>query len=188
MFRFLQQRSLAGELRDTGEGAGRFSGEAGGGGGGVVGQGYENERGEKEKIGDIVEVSFVDRAATLHGTGLKCGLTSPKPACSESQIMILCENTLIFCDTVTFSCRILSVSDFEKSLPTAAVIIASHHCAVGCSDGHVRIFDVRNLKQLSDLTAHSRTEICMLQNIPGNTRSLFLKRLYPSPHDQRPCA
>ena len=115
--------------------------------------------------GDVKKVAFADRQAVMFSTGSRLPLSRPSYH-NDSRIVILTDNMLIFYDFVSSEVKVLSVNDLGKAQPTSCEIIANNLCAVGCSDGHVRIIDLHTFKLVADLIAHSKTEICLVQNIP----------------------
>lgn len=81
-------------------------------------------------------------------------------------VLILCENCIVFYDYSARTSRQITASDLSKQSPKSVEVIANNYCAIGCSDGHVRIFDMRAWKVAADMSAHGRTDVTLIKNIP----------------------
>jgi hypothetical protein len=98
-------------------------------------------------------------------TGIK--ISSTTPTClSDSMVLILCENCVIFYDYIAKTSRQITTSELSKQAPKSVEVIANNYCAIGCTDGHIRILDMKTWRIVADMNAHGRTDIIMIKNIP----------------------
>ena len=105
--------------------------------------------------GGIVSVRFVDRYAVCWSTGKPPGFNYSETYNNSSRIMVLCEHCLLFYDYVSGIAHILSAVDLQKP-PTAAEFVAPNFCAVGCSDGQIRIWDCSTWSGCKSLACHTK--------------------------------
>ena len=89
---------------------------------------------------------------------------------SESLVTIICEVGVIFYDTKKHRSRVVSHNDLEKTNPSSVEFIHLDFCAIGCSDGCIRIFDTSHLKCTKVLNTHSKisksNEVCIMKSLP----------------------
>ena len=54
-------------------------------------------------------------------------------------LLIHCENAILFYDYITGKLDMITSIDLAKTMPRCVELIAPNYCAIGCSDGHIRI-------------------------------------------------
>jgi WD40 repeat protein len=154
------------------------------------------------RIGDIKRVSFIDREAIRWTCGIysqAASKASKSPLFSQSQpsetpafaamsttfhssqcIMLVCDAAIVFHDMQTKRSSAITTLDFgaTKAFPTAAEFIYPELCAIGCSDGSIRIWDCLQWKLVKTLNSTSRSPIHSLKNLlPKNYFSVSGREL-----------
>jgi len=123
-------------------------------------------------IGDIKRVAFIDRTAMQWHCG---GISIPPTSGSfhtYNRIMIVCDGAILFYDFCSGHTVAISSSDLSKQTPCSAEFVYTDLCAVGCSDGTIRIWDCVNWKQVKVFTTTTRGEISVLKSLIPKTSPL----------------
>jgi len=84
---------------------------------------------------------------------------------SNSRIMIVADTAVIFYDFVAQSGDIITSAELDGKTPSYAEFVGEHLCAIGCSDGVIRIWSCDGGKVIKKLEAHARGEITFLKSI-----------------------
>ena len=109
---------------------------------------------------------------------------------SDSLVTIICEMGVIFYDMNKNLTRSISYHDLDKTSPSSVEFIHFELCAVGCSDGCIRIFDTTALKCKRVLNSHCKNtksnDVCIIKCIPDEVTdhlSSYLLRFLSMSHD-----
>ena len=153
------------------------------------------------KVGDVKRVSFIDKEAIrwtcgVYSTAATKVFKSPLyDNCDSSNeetdsylfavtsktfhtpqcIMIVCEYAIIFHDYTTRRSSAITTLDFgqTKATPTCAEFISPEICAIGFSDGFIRLWDCLQWKQVKVLNTASKSPVQSLLNLlPKNYFSM----------------
>jgi hypothetical protein len=153
-----------------------------------------------QKVGYVKRAVFIDKEAIRWSCGiysqtatkaLKSPLfaqtptkTSPettpfaamKTTFHTSQcIMLVCETAIVFHDVQSKRSSAITTVDFgaSKATPSCAEFINPELCAIGCSDGLIRIWDCLHWKLVKTLNTSSKSPLQALKNLlPKNHFSL----------------
>lgn len=91
---------------------------------------------------------------------------------SESLLMLLCDQAVLFHDWKGNFTRVISCADMEsKASPTCAEFIHEDVLAIGCSDGVIRLWSVSKWTFMKSLTAHakkSKSELFCVRSLPDD--------------------
>lgn len=145
-----------------------------------------------QKVGFVKRATFIDREAIRWMCGiysqtaskaaksplfsLSKDTTSPETSPFASMtttfhtsqcIMLVCEAVIVFHDMQTKRSWAITTLDFgnTKAIPTCAEFICPELCAIGCSDGCVRIWDCLQWKLVKTLTTTTKSPIQTLKNL-----------------------
>jgi WD40 repeat protein len=108
-------------------------------------------------------VSFVDHDTIIGNSSQLCHIPTFNTA---SMIMIICGSAVIFHDFLINHTQIINTSDLGNKIPTSADFIFNDFCAIGCSDGIIRIWDCMKWKENMQLAAHSKGDILTVKSLP----------------------
>ena len=97
---------------------------------------------QKNVSGLARQVSFTDKLSVQFNTGHSVpdtGHQFNRDIC----YLVVSDHTVIFRDATSKQTRTLTALDLAKAHPTCAEFIYFDICAVGCSDGHIRLWDCK---------------------------------------------
>lgn len=114
------------------------------------------------QVGDIKRLSFCDNLSLnyLHD----CTIL-PDALISNSRIMIVCDNAVIFYDFITEISSSLTNEKLSK-YPTYAEFISYDIVAIGCHDGSIIIWNIESWIEIKILNVHSKGDIALLKVLP----------------------
>lgn len=84
----------------------------------------------------------------------------------SSRILIVCDVGVLFIDFRTGVSNIITPSDLNNKIPSTAEFIFYDMCAIGCSDGVIRIWDCCRWAELKQLSAHVKGDIFAIKSLP----------------------
>ena len=118
----------------------------------------------KLSIGNLRSLHFIDGSSIVNNSG---DAFSPQvtPFNTETKIMIVADNAIIFYEFSSNKSRALVGADLAGARPMSADFICDGLCAVGCSDGAVRIWDCVKWKEVKSLLAHTK-EVSIVKVLP----------------------
>ena len=151
----------------------------------------ERTSGSPLKVGDVKVSSFCDMEAIRWNCGMYAAIgaratrtslydgedsyvsdlsklsTSSSTIHTSSCIMIVCETAILFHDYQTGHTSALVGTDLgaPKAIPTCAEFISPELCAIGCSDGLIRIWNCEQRKLVKTLNTGSKTALQALKNL-----------------------
>lgn len=153
-----------------------------------------------QKVGYVKQATFVDREAIRWTCGVYSQMAtkaSKNPLYSQAQdssdsepspfaamsttfhtpqrIMLVCESAVVFHDMQTNRSSAITILDFgaTKAFPTCAEFIYPELCAIGCSDGCIRVWDCLQWKLVKTLNTSTKSAVQSLKNLlPKNHFSL----------------
>jgi WD40 repeat protein len=132
-----------------------------------------------KEAGSVVSVRFVDKFALCWTTGKPPADNYGNSYNNSSRIMVLCENCLLFYDYVSGIAHMLSSTELSKP-PAAAEFIAPNLCAVGCSDGQIRVWDCLSWAAVKALPGHSKGPIVWLRMLCARSYAASAKSDAPA--------
>lgn len=119
----------------------------------------------KINFGDVRQISFADGLSVSHYCGTNVD-TDENSFNSDSRIMIICDIGVILYDFVLNTAVSISTEKDTTIIPKCASFLFKDTCAVGYSDGQIRIWNFQNgsgqHKQLKTLSGHQK-EIVLLK-------------------------
>lgn len=118
---------------------------------------------ETEKT--VKHVAFIDQSCIQNNP---CESSTPCVSSfnSTSRIMIICKEAVIFHDFLTDVTNTITASELNNKTPTTAEFVFYNICAIGCSDGVIRVWDCSKWIEIKQLTAHPKCEILVVKSLP----------------------
>lgn len=116
----------------------------------------------KPKSGNLIikQLSFVESSITA----------SPSSSHSGSNLLLIVrEHQVLLVDYVTHACSVVDEADLGKP-PASADMLSPRCCAIGCSDGVIRLWDIRTRAVVRTLAGHSKGAVSLLRTIPLDKR------------------
>lgn len=113
------------------------------------------------QIGHVKRVAFIDRLA-LSWT---CGFVLPEDCAGYSQsstlLMVLTDAALFFLDYTTGVVHELNAYDLGTRPPTYAEFVYPNVCAIGTSDGLIRLWNMNDWNVAQTLNGHFKDIVCI---------------------------
>jgi WD40 repeat protein len=119
---------------------------------------------QKNVSGTIRQISFADRNTVQITTGIIINNINEIPFTTDSLIMIVHDQGVIFHDIIKNKSKLLTVAELSKTI-CCADFIHPNICAVGCTDGAIRIWDCKNWCLLKTIQIHIKNEILLIKSI-----------------------
>lgn len=116
-------------------------------------------------------VKFIDESCLCNNTLNNNLLHRPPTFHTPAQIMIVCDMGVLFhsflsnSSTSNRNTRIITLADLNNKIPTTAEFIFNSICAIGCSDGVIRIWDCLKWCEIKQFNAHGKGDVLAIQSL-----------------------
>lgn len=110
---------------------------------------------------DIKQVSFVESSLTP--------LMSRSFHSDSNLLLIVRDHQVLLVDYVTHACSVVDEADLGRP-PASADMLSPRCCAIGCSDGLIRLWDIGTRVVVRILAGHTRGAVNLLRTIPLDRR------------------
>ena len=123
---------------------------------------------------NVKSVKFIDESC-LNNDTLNNVLYNPPTFHSSAHVMIVCDTCIIFhkflssltpSSSTYNSTKIITINDLNNKNPTSAEFIFNSICAIGCSDGIIRIWDCLKWCEIKQLSGHSKGDVLSIKSLP----------------------
>jgi hypothetical protein len=122
----------------------------------------DNHNHKSFHLGEIRRLSFCDNLTLNY---LHDCIILPDTLTSNSKIMLVCENAVIFYDFITDISSCLTINELSK-YPTYAEFITYNIVAIGFHDGSILIWNIDSWMEIKVLNSHSKGDIVLLKILP----------------------
>lgn len=127
------------------------------------------------KVTNVKLIKFIDESCLCNDTLDNNLLHRPPTFHTPTQIMIVCDMGVIFHNFLSnssitashsSSTRIITVASLNNKIPTSAEFIFNSICAIGCSDGIIRIWDCLKWCEIKQFNAHGKGDVLAIKSLP----------------------